>query len=119
MALAQETPILLLDEPTTFLDIAHQIDVLELCADLPRTQGRTVVDGAARPQPGRPLRHPPDRDARRRGRRRTALPGDVITAELIEAVYDVRCRVIPDPETGTPLVVPRAHGARVESAPAT
>jgi iron complex transport system ATP-binding protein len=118
MALAQETAILLLDEPTTFLDIAHQIDVLELCADLPRTHGRTVamvlhdVNQAARyathliaMRDGAVVAH--------------GLPGDVITVELIEAVYDVRCRVIPDPETGTPLVVPRAHGARVESPPAT
>src|SRR5690606_27731538 len=43
MVLAQQTPLLLLDEPTTFLDIAHQIEVLDLCADLHRTGGRTLV----------------------------------------------------------------------------
>ena len=43
MALAQETPILLLDEPTTFLDIAHQIEVLDLCAELHAERGRTLV----------------------------------------------------------------------------
>ena len=43
MAVAQETPVLLLDEPTTFLDLAHQIDVLDLVVDLNRREGRTIV----------------------------------------------------------------------------
>ena len=56
MVLAQQTPILLLDEPTTFLDIAHQFEVLDLCADLHET-GAHAGRRAARPQPGLPLRH--------------------------------------------------------------
>ena len=62
MALAQQTDILLLDEPTTFLDISHQIDVLDLLLDLNARAGHDRGHGAARPQPGRPLRRPPDRD---------------------------------------------------------
>ena len=68
MALAQQTPILLLDEPTTFLDIAHQVEVLDLCAQMharrPHARRRP-----ARPQSGLPLRHAPGGDARRRDRR--------------------------------------------------
>lgn len=60
MALAQRTPLLLLDEPTTYLDISHQIDVLDLCTELHR-EGRTLV-AVLRPQPGRPLRHEPGGD---------------------------------------------------------
>ena len=73
MALAQQTPLLLLDEPTTYLDIAHQIEMLDLCADLHERAGPHAGRGAARPQPRGPLRHPPDRHARRarRGRRAT------------------------------------------------
>ena len=110
MVLAQQTPILLLDEPTTFLDIAHQIEMLDLCADLheharPHDRGR-----AARPQPRLPLRDAPDRDARRRDRRR-GPPAEIVDAELVERVFGLACRVIDDPETGTPLVVPAARAA--------
>ena len=62
MALAQETPLLLLDEPTTFLDIAHQVEVLDLCAKL-HVRGPDARGRAARPQPRVPLRDAPDRHA--------------------------------------------------------
>jgi iron complex transport system ATP-binding protein len=68
-ALAQETPLLLLDAPTTFLDLQHQIEVLDLCAEM-HVEGRTLV--AVLQRPGPPLRDPPDRDARGRGRRARA-----------------------------------------------
>jgi ABC-type cobalamin/Fe3+-siderophores transport system ATPase subunit len=108
MALAQETPILLLDEPTTFLDIAHQIEVLDLCADLHEQQGRTMVAVL------HDLNH-----ACRYGTHMIALrdgqvvaegdPAQIVDAELVERVFGLRCRVIPDPETGMPLVVPAAR----------
>ena len=106
MALAQETPILLLDEPTTYLDISHQIDVLDLCTSLQR-EGRTLVavlhdlNQAARYathlivlQAGRIVAEGP--------------PAAVVTAELVGQVFGVAARVIPDPETGSPLIIPHA-----------
>ena len=62
MALAQQTDLLLLDEPTTFLDVSHQIEVLDLLTDLNRDAGHDRRDGAARPEPRRPVRRPPHRD---------------------------------------------------------
>ncbi|WP_018654964.1 ABC transporter ATP-binding protein [Actinomadura flavalba] len=107
MALAQQTPILLLDEPTTFLDIAHQIEVLDLCADL-HEQGRTVV--AVLHDLNHAARYATHLVALHDGRLvAEGAPGDVVTAELVESVFGMPCRVIDDPETGTPLVVPAAR----------
>jgi iron complex transport system ATP-binding protein len=76
MALAQETEVLLLDEPTTFLDLAHQVEVLDLVAELNATQGPHRRDGAARSQPRRAVRRPRHRHAGRRHRRHRATgPG--------------------------------------------
>ena len=107
MVLAQQTPILLLDEPTTFLDIAHQYEVMDLCADL-HEQGRTLVA----------VLH----DLNQAARYATHLvvmkdgvvvaqghPGAVLTAELVEHVFGLPCRVVPDPASGTPLVVPEVR----------
>jgi iron complex transport system ATP-binding protein len=110
MALAQETPVLLLDEPTTFLDIAHQIEVLELCARLHAEHGRTLV--AVLHDLNQAARYATHLIALKHGRIvATGPPGEVVTAELVESVFDVRCRIIDDPETGTPLVVPAARQA--------
>jgi iron complex transport system ATP-binding protein len=110
MVLAQETPILLLDEPTTFLDIAHQVEVLDLCAELHEHQGRTLV--AVLHDLNLACRYATHLIAMRDG----AIigqgpPAELITAELVEHVFGLPCRVIPDPETGTPLVVPAARGS--------
>ncbi|PWI42757.1 ABC transporter ATP-binding protein [Streptomyces sp. ICBB 8177] len=106
-ALAQETPLLLLDEPTTFLDIAHQVEVLDLCARLHREQERTLV--AVLHDLNQAARYATHLIAMRAGEVvAEGAPGDVVTAELVERVFDLPCRVIEDPETGTPLVVPAA-----------
>ncbi|MCO5988082.1 ABC transporter ATP-binding protein [Actinoallomurus spadix] len=108
MALAQETPLLLLDEPTTFLDIAHQIDVLDLCARLQREQGRTLV--AVLHDLNQAARYADHLIAMRDGRVvAEGAPAEVVTAERVEEVFGLPCRVIDDPETGTPLVVPAAR----------
>jgi iron complex transport system ATP-binding protein len=108
MALAQQTQLLLLDEPTTFLDIAHQIEVLDLCARLHEEQGRTLV--AVLHDLNHAARYATHLVAMRDGRIvAEGPPGDVVTARLVEEVFGLPCRVIEDPETGTPLVVPAAR----------
>ncbi|MBW8480968.1 ABC transporter ATP-binding protein [Actinomadura sp. PM05-2] len=105
MVLAQETPILLLDEPTTFLDIAHQIDVLDLCAGLHEDRDRTLV--AVLHDLNHACRYATHLVAMRDGAVvAQGPPADVATPELIEAVFGLPCEVVPDPVTGTPLVVP-------------
>jgi iron complex transport system ATP-binding protein len=109
MALAQETQILLLDEPTTFLDIAHQVEVLDLCADL-HEEGRTLV--MVLHDLNQACRYATRVIAMRDGVIvAQGAPAEIITAELVREVFGLECRVIPDPETGTPLVVPAARRA--------
>ena len=109
MALAQDTDILLLDEPTTFLDIAHQIEVLDLLADLNAARGTTLVlvlhdlnlaaryaDTLIALQSGRVVAAGP--------------PSEVVTEDLMRTVFGMEFRVLPDPVTGTPLVIPVSRG---------
>ncbi|MDG9725678.1 MULTISPECIES: ABC transporter ATP-binding protein [unclassified Streptomyces] len=111
MALAQQTPLLLLDEPTTYLDIQHQIDVLDLCAELHEEQGRTLV--AVLHDLNHAARYATHLIALRDGEIiAEGAPKDIVTAGLVERVFGLRCQVIDDPETGTPLVVPAARKAR-------
>ena len=107
LALAQDTSILLLDEPTTFLDLSHQLEVLELCAELNRDQGKTVVM----------VLHDVNLAAEycdhlfviKNGQVFTqGSPEEVLTCELIRAVYDVDTQVIPHPVSGRPLCIPSA-----------
>ncbi|MDX8150598.1 ABC transporter ATP-binding protein [Patulibacter brassicae] len=108
MALAQETPILLLDEPTTYLDIAHQIEVLDLCAQLHEERGSTLV--AVLHDLNHACRYATHVIAMRDGEIvAEGDPSEIVDADLVEQVFGLRCRVIPDPETGTPLVVPAAR----------
>ncbi|HEY3687569.1 MAG TPA: ABC transporter ATP-binding protein [Streptosporangiaceae bacterium] len=107
MVLAQETPIMLLDEPTTFLDVAHQVEVLDLCADLNVRHGRTLV--AVLHDLNQACRYATHMIAMRAGRIvAEGPPRDIVTADLVADVFGLACRIIPDPETGTPLVVPSA-----------
>ncbi|MGB3375998.1 MAG: ABC transporter ATP-binding protein [Microbacterium sp.] len=108
MALAQGTPLLLLDEPTTYLDIAHQIDVLDLCTRLHR-EGRTLV--AVLHDINQAARYASHLIVMKQGRvLAEGAPAEIVTAELIDEVFGVGVRVIEDPETATPLIVPRAPG---------
>jgi iron complex transport system ATP-binding protein len=117
MALAQETDLLLLDEPTTYLDLAHQVDVLDLLTDLNAERGTTIVvvmhdlnlacryadhmvamaDGAVAAQ---------------------GPPAEIVTAELVQRVFGLESVVVPDPVSGTPTVVPigRHHSRQTPDA---
>lgn len=114
MALAQGTDILFLDEPTTFLDIAHQLEVLELLERLHREQKRTIVmvlhdlNHAARyAHYIVAIRHG---EAIYRG-----TPNEVIHEQMCREVFGIEADIIPDPRTGTMLCIP--HGlARVDQA---
>ncbi|MEU2036952.1 ABC transporter ATP-binding protein [Nocardia amamiensis] len=111
LALAQETELLLLDEPTTFLDLRHQLDVLDLVAELHTAAGRTVV--MVLHDLGQAARYADHLVVLHDGRLAAAgAPAEVLDAELVETVFGVDCRVIPDPETGTPLVIPKSRATR-------
>ena len=105
MVLAQDTDLLLLDEPTTFLDIAHQVELMELFAHLNR-QGRTVV--AVLHDLNHAARYADHIIAMRDGRiLAEGSPSEVVTSARVEEIYDLPNVVIEDPLTGGPLVVPR------------
>ncbi|WP_327236053.1 ABC transporter ATP-binding protein [Streptomyces sp. NBC_01317] len=107
MALAQETDLLLLDEPTTFLDIAHQVEVLDLVRRLNHEQGRTVV--IVLHDLNQAARYADHLVAMKEGRVvAEGEPGAVVTAELVREVFGLESVVVPDPVTGSPLVVPGA-----------
>ncbi|ALJ19774.1 ABC transporter ATP-binding protein [Microbacterium sp. No. 7] len=104
MALAQETPILLLDEPTTFLDIGHQIEVLELVSRL-RAEGRTIV--AVLHDINQAARYASHLIAMKDGGIvAEGSPSDVVDAALLLELFGLRARVIADPDTGVPVVLP-------------
>jgi len=115
MALAQETDVLLLDEPTTFLDITHQLEVLDLCDDL-RSAGRTLV--VVLHDLNHACRYASHLVAMRDGAVvAQGTPGEVVDADLVRGVFGLASRVVPDPVTGTPLVVPERRERRVECGP--
>lgn len=107
MLLAQRTSIMLLDEPTTYLDIAHQYELLDLLAGF-HDDGRTVVT----------VLHDLNQAARYASHlvvmkdgavEAVGAPHDVITPDLVEHVFGLPCVVVPDPVTGTPTVFPHAR----------
>jgi iron complex transport system ATP-binding protein len=114
MALAQGTDVVLLDEPTTFLDLAHQIDVLDLVERLHTEAGRTIVmvlhDLSLAARYAQRLVAMKDGAVVADG-----TPHDVLTPELLRAVFDLEAQVVVDPVAGTPLVVPigRRHRSDV------
>ena len=105
MALAQSTEILLLDEPTTYLDLNHQLEVLRLAERLQRA-GTTVV--AVLHDLHLAFRYATHLVFMKDGQIvAQGAPTSVVTPELVERVFGVACRIIDDPETGAPMVIPR------------
>jgi iron complex transport system ATP-binding protein len=105
MVLAQQTDLLLLDEPTTFLDVSHQIEVLDLLTDLNRDRGTTIV--MVLHDLNLAARYADHLVAVAGGRVHAAGdPGDVLTADTVRAVFGLDSRVITDPVSGRPLMLP-------------
>ncbi|MGY1737406.1 ABC transporter ATP-binding protein [Geodermatophilus sp. SYSU D00684] len=105
MALAQGTDLILLDEPTTYLDLSHQIDVLELVSRLHAERGRTVV--VVLHDLNLAARYAQRLVAMRDGVLvASGTPHEVLTEQLLADVFDLEARVVPDPVAGTPMVVP-------------
>jgi iron complex transport system ATP-binding protein len=112
MTLAQDTDLVLLDEPTTFLDLAHQVEVLDLVTRLNRERGRTVamvlhdLNLAARYS---------DLVVVMKGGAVVASgsPREIFTSELLQEVFGLRADILHDPRTGLPVVVPVSAPARL------
>jgi len=124
MALAQQTDILFLDEPTTYLDMAHQLEVLKLLQQLNTEQGRTIVMVV------HDLNH-----ATRYAQHMVAIksgkvvaegsPADVTTKDVLREVFGIEADIMHDPRTGVPLCLPfelyraAASSGRIEPAVAS
>ena len=118
MALAQETELMLLDVPTTYLDLAHQIEVLDLLHELNEREGRTIVIVVH--DLNQAARYADHLVAMRDGRIKVVgRPSDVVTEAMVRDVFGVDARVRDDPVTGTPLVLPRSRIERASSTDAT
>ncbi|MGO3886509.1 MAG: ABC transporter ATP-binding protein [Mycetocola sp.] len=105
MALAQQTELLLLDEPTTFLDLSHQVEVLDLLTELNRASGTTIV--IVLHELNLAARYADHLIALESGRvHAEGAPADVLTEDSVRTVFGLESRVIPDPVSGKPLVLP-------------
>lgn len=105
MTLAQRTPLLLLDEPTTYLDVGHQLEVMEIVAELNRDRGTTVIL----------VLHDLNQAARYSDRMVVLFDGEVVSdgdpssvlsTDLLRRVFDVDATILTDPRTGSPVCVP-------------
>ncbi len=110
MTLAQDSEYILLDEPTTFLDLAYQIDVLDLLHDLNQQRGKTIV--MVLHDLNQACRYADHLVAVRGGQIVCqGNPADVVTEANVREVFGLDCRIIDDPITGTPLVIPFGRAA--------
>ena len=105
MLLAQETQIMLLDEPTTHLDIAHQIEVLDLLKELTRQHNRTIV--MVLHDINLAVRYADNLIAMRDGKIKTfGEPHNVVTAQMMHEVFSIQAQILQDPVSGSPLCIP-------------
>jgi iron complex transport system ATP-binding protein len=120
MTLAQDTEVVLLDEPTTFLDLAHQIEVLDLLRELNRQHGKTIImvlhdlNLACRYADHMVAVH--NRTAFAQG-----APAAILDEALVKTVFNLDCRIIADPFFHTPLCIPfgreKPHETVTDSGP--
>lgn len=111
MALAQDTETLLLDEPTTYLDLAHQIEVLDLLADLNRHQDKTII--MVLHDLNLACRYADHLIALQRGQvYAQGLPTQIMTETLVRQVFGLESKIMPDPVAGTPLCIPISRSQR-------
>lgn len=112
MTLAQDTDIILLDEPTTYLDLTHQIDVLDLLYDLNQQQKRTIImvlhDINLACRYADHIITVRDRGVYRQGK-----PEEIMTTDLVSHVFDLDCQMKADPIFGTPLCIPYGKGRKI------
>lgn len=107
MALAQDTDILFLDEPTTYLDMAHQLEVLHLLERLNRTAGRTIVMVVH--DLNHASRYAQHMIAIKQGKAVAyGSPVEVMTVEVLREVFGIEADIVKDPRSGLPLCLPYA-----------
>lgn len=112
MTLAQDTDILLLDEPTTFLDLAHQVEVLDLLYDLNQDQQRTIV--MVLHDLNQACRYADNLIALRDGRvYAQGIPNEVMTVAMVRDVFDIDSQIISDPVSNTPMCIPMRRQDRL------
>ncbi|UQZ37494.1 cobalamin/Fe(3+)-siderophore ABC transporter ATP-binding protein [Paenibacillus sp. PK3_47] len=108
MALAQQTDILFLDEPTTFLDITYQVEILDLLTDLNRKLGTTIV--MVLHDINLSARYADHIFALHKGKLiAEGAPSEVVTSTMVKDIFGLDCAVIEDPVSGSPLVVPKGR----------
>ena len=112
MTLAQQTDIILLDEPTTYLDMTHQIEILDLLYDLNESEQRTVVmvlhDLNLACRYAHNIVAVKNKKVYAQGR-----PEDVITRQMVKDVFQMKCEITKDPLFGTPLCIPHGKGRKI------
>ncbi|WP_017729334.1 ATP-binding cassette domain-containing protein, partial [Halalkalibacterium ligniniphilum] len=109
MTLAQDTDIILLDEPTTYLDLTHQIEILDLLFELNETEKRTIImvlhDLNLACRYAHHLIAVKNKTVYAQGK-----PEEVISCDLVRDVFNMECQVTADPLFGTPLCIPYGKG---------
>ncbi|MCA1031579.1 ABC transporter ATP-binding protein [Bacillus timonensis] len=112
MTLAQQTDIILLDEPTTYLDMTHQIEILDLLFELNEQEGRTIVmvlhDLNLACRYAHHIVAIKNKTIYNQGK-----PEEVINTKLVKDVFDMDCEITEDPLFGTPLCIPHGKGRRI------
>ena len=114
LTLAQQTDTILLDEPTTYLDLAHQVDILDLLFELNETEGRTIImvlhDLNLASRYADHIIALKDKQIYAQGN-----PEDIITPDLVHTVFDMPCQITCDPIFGTPLCIPFGKGRCIKN----